>query len=31
MRVVQLAGIATVCSLGMMIFVWTRRERRQVV
>src|SRR5688572_30817833 len=30
MRVVQLAGVATVFSLGMMIFVWTRRERRQV-
>src|SRR5687768_556048 len=30
MRVVQLAGAATVFSLGMMIFVWTRRERRQV-
>jgi protein SCO1/2 len=30
MRVVQLAGAATVFSLGMMIFVWTRRDRRQV-
>ena len=30
MRVVQVAGAATVFSLGMMIFVWTRRERRQV-
>ena len=30
MRVVQLAGAATVLSLGMMIFVWTRRDRRQV-
>jgi protein SCO1/2 len=31
MRIVQLAGVVTVFSLGMMIFVWTRRERRQVV
>jgi protein SCO1 len=31
MRVVQLAGAATVFSLGMMIVVWTRRERRQKV
>ena len=30
MRVVQLAGIATVLSLGTLIVVWTRRERRQV-
>jgi protein SCO1 len=30
MRVVQLAGAVTVFSLGMMIVVWTRRERRQV-
>jgi protein SCO1 len=30
MRVVQLAGAATVFSLGTLIFVWTRRERRQV-
>jgi protein SCO1/2 len=30
MRVVQLAGAATVLSLGTLIFVWTRRERRQV-
>lgn len=30
MRVVQLAGAATVLSLGAMIVVWTRRERRQV-
>ena len=30
MRVVQLAGAATVFSLGLMIVVLTRRERRQV-
>jgi protein SCO1/2 len=30
MRVVRLAGAATVFSLGTLIFVWTRRERRQV-
>jgi protein SCO1/2 len=30
MRIVRLAGAATVLSLGMLIFVWTRRERRQV-
>jgi protein SCO1/2 len=30
MRLVQLAGAATVLSLGTAIFVWTRRERRQV-
>jgi protein SCO1/2 len=30
MRVVQLASAAMVFSLGTMIFVWTRRERRQV-
>jgi protein SCO1/2 len=30
MRVVQLAGAATVLSLGALIIVWTRRERRQV-
>lgn len=30
MRIVQVAGAATALSLGMMIFVWTRRERRQV-
>ena len=30
MRVVQLAGAATAFSLGMMIFIWTRRDRRQV-
>jgi len=30
MRIVQVAGAATVFSLGMLIFVWTRRERRQV-
>jgi protein SCO1/2 len=30
LRVVQLAGAATVLSLGALIIVWTRRERRQV-
>ena len=30
MRVVRLAGAATVFSLGTLIFVWTRRERRRV-
>jgi protein SCO1 len=30
MRIVQVAGAATALSLGMMIFIWTRRERRQV-
>lgn len=30
MRLVQLAGAATVLSLGTLIVVWTRRERRQV-
>ena len=30
MRVVRLAGAATVFTLGTLIFVWTRRERRQV-
>jgi protein SCO1/2 len=30
MRIVQLAGAATVFSLGTLIFVWTRRERRQI-
>jgi protein SCO1/2 len=30
LRIVQVAGAATVLSLGMLIFVWTRRERRQV-
>ena len=30
MRIVQLAGAATVLSMGLMIFIWTRRERRQV-
>lgn len=30
MRVVRLAGAATVLSLGTLILVWTRRERRQV-
>ena len=29
MRLVQVAGAFTVFSLGAMIFVWTRRERRQ--
>lgn len=30
LRIVQLAGAATVFSLGTLIFIWTRRERRQV-
>ena len=30
MRVVQLAGVVTVLSLGTLIVIWTRRERRQV-
>lgn len=30
MRIVQVAGAATALSLGMMIVIWTRRERRQV-
>ena len=30
MRIVQVAGAATFLSLGMLILVWTRRERRQV-
>ena len=30
MRIVRLAGAATVLLLGTLIFVWTRRERRQV-
>ena len=30
LRIVQVAGAATVLSLGTLIFVWTRRERRQV-
>jgi protein SCO1/2 len=30
MRIVRVAGAATVLSLGMMIFIWMRRERRQV-
>ena len=30
MRVVQVSGAATVLSLGTLIVVWTRRERRQV-
>jgi protein SCO1/2 len=29
LRIVQLAGAATALSLGTLIFVWTRRERRQ--
>jgi hypothetical protein len=29
MRLVQVAGAATVFSLGALIVVWTRRERRQ--
>jgi protein SCO1 len=29
LRIVQLAGIATVFSLGTLIVVWTRRERKQ--
>ncbi|MEO5742645.1 MAG: SCO family protein [Vicinamibacterales bacterium] len=29
MRIVRMAGAATVLSLGMLILVWTRRERRQ--
>ena len=29
MRIVQIAGAATALSLGTLIFVWTRRERRQ--
>ena len=29
MRIVRLAGAVTVFSLGTLIFVWTRRERRQ--
>lgn len=29
MRIVQIAGAATVLSLGTLIFVWTRRERQQ--
>jgi protein SCO1/2 len=31
MRVVRVAGAATVLALGTMIVVWTRRERRQTV
>jgi protein SCO1/2 len=31
MRIVRVAGAATVLSLGTLIFVWTRRERRQAV
>ena len=27
MRVVQIAGVATVCSIGMLIFVMTKRDR----
>jgi hypothetical protein len=30
MRIVRLAGAATVLSLGTVIFVWIKRERRQV-
>lgn len=30
MRIVQVAGAATFLSLGTLILVWTRRERRQV-
>jgi protein SCO1 len=30
LRIVQIAGAATVFSLSTLIFVWTRRERRQV-
>ncbi len=30
MRIVQVASAATVLLLGTLIFVWTRRERRQV-
>lgn len=30
MRIVRLAGLVTVLSLGALIFVWTRRERRQL-
>ena len=30
MRIVQVAGAATVLSLGTLIVIWTRRERRQV-
>jgi protein SCO1 len=30
MRIVQVGGAATVFFMGTMIFVWTRRERRQV-
>ena len=30
MRIVRIAGAATVLLLGTLIFVWTRRERRQV-
>ncbi len=29
MRIVQMAGAATVLSLGTLILVWTRRERKQ--
>lgn len=29
MRIVRLAGAATVFSLGTLIFIWTRRERRR--
>jgi protein SCO1/2 len=30
LRIVQVVGAATAFSLGTLIFVWTRRERRQV-
>ena len=30
MRIVRLAGAATVLSLGTLIFVWTRRERKGI-
>lgn len=30
MRIVRVAGAATVLFLGTLIFIWTRRERRQV-
>ena len=30
LRIVRIAGAATVLGLGALIFVWTRRERRQI-
>jgi protein SCO1 len=30
LRIVQIAGAATVLALGTLIFVWTKRDRRQV-